>query len=406
VNERRGANVERRGGRDLPGLARIRLVSLGVGVIGLALAALGWLLDPASFFAGYLAAYLLWSGVALGCLGTALLQQVTGGLWGLAVRRIAEAGACTLPLVAVLFVPLLLGLTVLYPWTRPEEIAASASLQQKTAYLNVPFFIGRTVTYFVCWLSLARLLDRWSAREDRGADPAATSRLRRLGVGGLIALGLSVAFSMIDWMMSLEPEWYSTIYPSMVATGSLLGAFAFLILVVLFLAPRSELRTLVTPRVRNDLGSLLLAFLMLWAYQQYSQYLLIWSGNLQEEVTWYLRRQDGIWGWAALAIIALGFFAPFFLLIFREIKRSARALGAVAVLVLAMRAVEVIWLVGPGPGPGATWVWDAIAAMAGLGGVWMWWFGRELTARPLFPLHDPRRADVPAIAPEAEHAGA
>jgi len=381
-------------------------VALAVGIVGLALAGLGWLRDPVSFFAAYLTGFLFWSGIALGCLGTALLQQVTGGLWGLTLRRIAEAGARTMPLVAVMFLPLLLGLSLLYPWTRPDDVAASASLQQKAAYLNVPFFIGRTVFYVVCWIVLARLLDRRSVDEDRAADPARTGRLWRLGVGGLIVLGLTAAFAMIDWVMSLEPEWYSTIYPSMVATGGLLAAFAFMILVALWVAPRSELAVLNTPRVRNDLGSMLLAFLMLWAYQSFSQYLLIWAGNIQEEIPWYLRRQDGIWGWMAVAIIALGFFVPFFLLIFREIKRSARALAAIAWLLLVMRIVEVLWLVGPGLDLGGLYIALALAAIVGLGGVWLWLFGRALTARPLLPLHDPRLANIPEVAPEVERATA
>jgi hypothetical protein len=378
----------------MPDLRRLRWLALGIGVVGLALATLGWLLDPVAFFAAYLTAYLFWSGIALGCLGTALLQQVTGGLWGLALRRIAEAGARTLPLLAVLFVPLLFGIPLLYPWARPEDVAASATLQQKVAYLNVPFFVGRTIFYLACWIVLARVLSRRSADEDRVADPAATGRLWRLGVGGLIVLGLTVAFAMVDWAMSLEPDWYSTIYPSMVAMGSLLAAFAFMILVFLALAPRSELSVLDSPRLRNDLGSMLLAFLMLWAYQQFSQYLLIWAGNVQEEIPWYLRRQDGLWGWMAVALIGLGFFLPFFLLIFREIKRSARALGWVAALVLVMQVVDDLWLIGPSLDLGPSYVLISLATLAGLGGLWLWLFGRELTARPLVPLHDPRLADV------------
>jgi hypothetical protein len=225
----------------------------------------------------------------------------------------------------------------------------------------------------------------------------------------MIVLGLTVAFAMIDWIMSIEPEWYSTIYPSMVATGSLLAAFAFVILVALWIAPRSDLAVLSTPRVRNDLGSMLLAFLMLWAYQQFSQYLLIWSGNIQEETPWYVRRMEGGWEWPALALAALGFGLPFFLLVFRDLKRSARTLGAIAALLLAMRVVEDIWLVGPGLGLGIWYGLIALAATAGLGGVWFWLFARELTARPLLPLHDPRLADIPGEVPaltEVDHASA
>jgi hypothetical protein len=385
---------------------RWQRAALGVGVLGLVLTALGWLVDPVSLAAAYLTAYLFWSGIALGCLGTALMQQVTGGLWGLTVRRIAEAGARTMPLIAVLFLPILVGLPLLYPWSHPEVVAASASLQQKTPYLNVPFFVVRAVVFLACWVVLARLFDRWSREEDRVADPTATDRLWRFGVAGMIVLGLTAAFAMIDWVMSLEPEWYSTIYPSMVATGSLLAAFAFLILVALWVAPRSELRVLNTPAIRNDLGSMLLSFLMMWAYQQFSQYLLIWSGDLHEEIPWYVRRQTGGWEWAALAIIVLGFGVPFFLLVFREIKRSARALGATAAVVFVMRLVEVIWLVGPGLGLGLWYVLISLAATIGLGGVWLWLFLRELVARPLLPLHDPRLANLPNVAPEGEHARA
>jgi hypothetical protein len=357
-------------------------------------------------FAGYLVGYLFWSGIALGCLGTALLQQVTGGFWGLALRRIAEAGARTLPLVAVMFVPLLFGVPALYAWARPEVVAASASLQQKAPYLNLPFFVGRAILYFACWIVLSRLLDRWSAGEDHESSPAATERLRRLGIVGLIVLGLTAAFAMIDWAMSLEPEWYSTIYPSMVATGSLLAAFAFMILVFLRLAPRTDLAPLATPRVRNDLGSMLLAFLMLWAYQEYSQYLLIWSGNVQEEIPWYVRRQEGAWGWAAVALMVLGFGLPFLLLIFREVKRSARSLGGIAALLLVMHLVETAWLVGPGLGVGPLFALWAVVATIGLGAIWLWWFRRQLTARPLLPFHDPRLANLGELATEAAHASA
>jgi hypothetical protein len=357
-------------------------------------------------FAGYLVGFLIWSGIALGCLGTALLQQVTGGFWGLAVRRIAEAGARTVLLVAVMFVPLLLELPALFPWARPEVVAASMTLQQKTPYLNVPFFIGRAVLYFACWVVLTGVLDRLSAREDREPAPAVTRRLQRLGIVGMIVLGLTVAFAMIDWAMSLEPDWYSTIYPSMVATGSLLGSFAFMILVFLRVAPRTDLLPLSAPRVRNDLGSMLLAFLMLWAYQAFSQYLLIWSGNVQEETPWYLRRSDGVWGWAAIAIMVLGFGVPFLLLIFRDVKRSVRWLGATAGLLFVMHVVEVAWLVGPGLGVGPLFLLSALASTIVLGAIWLWWFRRQLAARPLLALHDPRLANLGELAPEAEHAAA
>jgi hypothetical protein len=355
-------------------------------------------------FAGYLMGFLFWSGIALGCLGTALLQQVTGGLWGLALRRIAEAGARTLPLVAIMLLPVLVGMGWLYPWTHAELVAASQELQQKTPYLNVPFFVIRAVVYFACWIGLSFLLDRLSVREDDTLQPSATLRLRRLGIVGMIVLGLTAAFAMIDWVMSLEPDWYSTIYPSMVATGSLLAAFAFMILVFLRMAPHADLAALDTPRVRNDLGSMLLAWLMLWAYQAFSQYLLIWSGNVQEETPWYLRRQDGLWGWLAVAMMVFGFGVPFLLLIFREVKRSRRALGATAGLLLVMRVVEVLWLVGPALAVGPLFVPAALVSMVVLGAIWLWWLRRQLGRRPLLPLHDPRLANLAQLAGPAREA--
>ena len=242
----RAATIAARGtAPDLTGPA----VALAIGLAGLALAALGWLLDPRSFFAGYLAAYLFWSGIALGCLGTALLQQVTGGLWGLTLRRIAEAGARTLPVVAVMFVPLLLGLPHAVSVDtaggrrRQRDAPAEDAVSQRAVLRRARSAVLRVLdrACHVCWTAC---LSRRTALPARRDGPA----LRRLGIGGLIVLGLTVAFAMIDWAMSLEPDWYSTIYPSMVATGSLLAAFAFMILVVLWLAPRSDLASLVTPR--------------------------------------------------------------------------------------------------------------------------------------------------------------
>lgn len=363
--------------------------ALLVGLLGLALSAAGWVADPARFFQAYLMAYAFWLAIPLGCLALALLQFLSGGVWGLVLRRVVESGAATLPLMLVLFLPLVFGLPTLYPWARPEVVATDAVLQQKALYLNVPFFLVRTAVYFAAWLGLTFCLLRWSAEQDRTGDPRLLRKLQRLAAGGLVLLGLTVSFAAIDWLMSLEPRWYSTAYPLMVATGALLSGLAFAVAVAILLARRPPLAAVVSPQVLNDLGSLLLAFLMLWTYIAYFQYLLVWTGNLAEEIPWYLRRLDGAWQALAFAVALGGFGLPFVLLVFRGLKRSARPLLAIAAFLLATRLLDTFWLVEPAF-PDATLDWRDLAAVLGLGGLWLALFARRLAALPLLPPHDLR----------------
>jgi hypothetical protein len=370
---------------------RVWLPAAGVGVVGLALTVLVGLGNADGFFHAYLLGYTFWLGLGLGSLGVALVQFLTGGNWGLATRRVFEAGAATLPLMAALFVPLLLGLPRLYAWARPEAVAADAVLQHKAVYLNVPFFVARTVVYLVSWVVLALLLRRWSAGQDRTDDPAVLRRLQRLSIVGALVLGLTVSFAAIDWLMSLDAAWFSTMYPPMVAMGFLLLALAFGIVVVAVLAPASTLGELLTPQLYNDLGSLLLAFLMLWAYLAYFQYLLIWSGNLSDEIPWYLERIAGGWLPVAVVIGAVGFLLPWYLLLFRPLKRNRRTLAAIAGLLIATRLLDVFWLVQPPFEPGGPSVdWLDVFAVIGFGGVWLAVFWWQLAARPLLPANDPR----------------
>lgn len=378
------------------------------GVVGLLVCAVGWLLAPRELFRAYLVAWVSWSGLAAGCLGICLLQFLTGGTWGLVIRRVLEAGARTLPLVAVLALPLALGLPSLYAWARPEVVAADAALARQAVYLNAPFFLARAVLYLACWVGLAILLGRWSDEQDRTGDPRLAARLWRLSAGGLILLSLTASFAAIDWTMSLEPEWSSTVYPAMVPMGHVLGAFALTIVVTVLLAGRGRLAGLATPALLNDLGSLLLAFVMLWTYLAFSQLILIWAGNLVEEIPWYLRRTRGGWELVSAAIVLLGFAVPFGMLVFRDVKRAPRWLAAVAGLLLVMRLVEVFWLVTPALSPAALHVhWLDLAAVVGIGGLWLAELARQLSARPLLPRHDPRLAPALAhtTAPESAPAG-
>ena len=381
---------------------RVSVVALIVGLVGLGLTAIGGLSSSDVFFRSYLMGYTFWLGLGLGSLGVAFVQFLTGGNWGLATRRIFEAGAATVPLMALLFVPVFFGLPQLYAWARPEEVAADAVLQHKSIYLNVPLFVVRAVVYLVAWAVLAYLLRRWSVNEDRSDDPLTLRRLQRFSIIGAMVLGLTVSFAAIDWLMSLDAEWSSTMYPPLVAMGDMLLALAFGIIVVARLAPSTPLGEMMTPRVYNDLGSLLLAFLMLWAYMEYFQYLLIWAGNLSDEIPWYLRRIEG--GWLTIAVVlgALGFAVPFWFLLFRPLKRNRRSLASIAGLLVAMHLVDVYWLVEPPFQPGGPIVnWLDLFAVVGFGGVWLAVFTWQLTTRPLLAPNDPRLLHALEVAHEA-----
>jgi hypothetical protein len=296
----------------------------------------------------------------------------------------------------LLFLPLLFGLWSLYLWAQPEQLRESEELREKTIYLNVPFFIGRTILYFAVWIVVAGLLDKWSRQQDQRAEPSADWRFRLLSAPGLVLYGLTITFASIDWVMSLEPFWYSTMYPVLFAAGQLLAGIAFAIVVVVLLASEPPLSGVIKPAHLNDLGNLLLAFVMFWAYMSISQFLLIWTGNLQEEIPWYLHRSREGWGWLAGALALLHFAVPFLLLLSRDIKRNRRALAAVALGLLVMRFLDLFWWIEPAyphDHQYAWWLLD-LAAMIGLGGLWTWWFIRQLKSRPLLPFHDPNLAEA------------
>ncbi len=363
-----------------------------VGVVGLALLALiGGLTNPGGFFHAYLFGYTFWLGLGLGCLGVLLVQFLTGGNWGLVTRRIFEAGTATLPMMAVLFVPIILGLPQLYAWARPTDVAADAVLQHKAIYLNIPFFIVRAVVYLIAWVLIGHYMRRWSVLEDRTGDPTIPRRLQRSSIVGALILGFSVSFAAIDWLMSLDADWYSTMYPPMVAMSFMLLALASATVLAALFGPRSALAELVGPQVFNDLGSLLLAFTMLWGYLEYFQYLLIWAGNLSDEIPWYLSRTEGGWLPIAVGVAAVGFLLPWYLLLFRPLKRNRRTLAALAGLIVIMQIVNVFWMVEPPFEPSGPFVdWLDVFSIVGFGGLWVAVFAWQLAARPLVPANDPR----------------
>ncbi|HXG54623.1 MAG TPA: hypothetical protein VNJ03_04530 [Vicinamibacterales bacterium] len=378
---------------DVPALARLQQRGLIIGVIGLAAGAFGLFTNRDQFFQSWLIGFIFCLGLSIGSLALLMLQHLSGGQWGLVGRRVFEAAARTMPLVALFFVPILFAMPTLFKWARPEIVATDAILQAKAPYLNVPFFTGRAALYFAFWILCAWLLNKWSGAQDRGeesTDPAGMVRFRKLSAPGLLFLVLTLTFAVTDWVMSLDPHWYSTIFGLLFTAGFGLSALAFTIFVLATIGPEGALAGRLKPRHFHDLGKLLLAFTMLWAYLNFSQFLIIWSGNLPEEIPWYLERIRGPWGYVALLLVFGHFGLPFLLLLSQDLKKNSRWLARVAIFILLMRLVDIIWLVGPTFGHHTIPIhWMDIAVPAGLVGIWLFLFTRHLRSRALMPLNDP-----------------
>jgi hypothetical protein len=370
------------------GLGTLKRRSLAVGVVGFAALAAGGLANADQFLHSYLPAYLFWLGLGSGSLALLMTYHLTGGAWGAVTRRVFEAATRTLPLMAVLFIPLALGVSRLYLWTNRAAVVADPVLSEKAGYLNVPFFLARAAIYFAVWLVLMYLLNRWSRAQDRTGDPAFEDHLRRLSAVGVILWGLAVTFAAVDWVMSLDPRYFSTIFGILLIGAHGLGAMAFAILVVFLLWRRGALGNVFTPGYLLDLGNLLLAFVILYAYFAYSQLIITWAGNLPEEIRWYLPRIEGGWKMIAIFLVLFHFFVPFFLLLFRRTKWRFAALASVTVVILVARLVDTFFLVGPNFYPQLQVHWMDLAALVGIGGIWLGVFAWQLEAWPLLPQHD------------------
>jgi hypothetical protein len=290
--------------------------------------------------------------------------------------------------MALLFLPIAFGIHHLYEWSHPEVVAADPELQHKSLYLNVPFFLVRAAIYFSAWMVFAYFLNRWSAEQDRTGRPDLSRSFQLLSAPGILVYVLTMTFAAFDWTMSLEPHWFSTIFGLMVVAAQVLSTLAFVIIVAALLA-RETSYDFFGRDLFHDLGNLLLAFLMLWAYMSFSQYLIIWSGNLPEEISWYLHRATHGWQWIAAALAVLHFAVPFVLLLARGNKRKRDIIAGIAIWVLIMRIVDVFWLVAPTFRPAVYAHWLDIAALVAVGGVWLTVFFFELSKQTVVPLRDP-----------------
>ncbi|MBO0856993.1 MAG: hypothetical protein J2P21_00765 [Chloracidobacterium sp.] len=392
-------------------LGRVQNIAIGVGLIGVLL----WIISAfaigegkISFFHSYLVAFLFWTGVALGCLGFLMIQYLGGAGWGLLIRRQLEAGAHTLWMMFILFLPIaIVGLTSLYPWMSPDKFTGETRrlIDHKAPWLNQPGFLIRGVIYFAIWIGLAACMRKWSKQQDEKSDMGAVQRSQNLSGPGFVIYSLAITFAAVDWVMSLDVEWYSTIFGLVMLIGQGVVALAFLIAIGVYLSGFDPMARVYQPRHFHDQGKLLLTVVMVWAYFSFSQLLIIWSGNLPEETNWYLRRFVGQWRWMGVGLILLNFSLPFLLLLSRDLKRNRRRLIGVAWLLIAMRFVDLIWMVAPalegGPEGGAARNGLSVvsyvnysAAVIALGGLWLGWFFYQLRQRALVPYNDPQVGEV------------
>jgi hypothetical protein len=374
-----------------PQMDKIQRNSLIIGVVALAVSLLGLLQNSTHFLQSYLFAYLFVAGLGLGSLGIFFLHNVVGGNWGVAIRRFIEAGLQTLPLIAVFVIPVLLGIKILYVWTNPEVSAHEFAVGHRAAYMNVPLFVLRTVIYFLIWIFLGVRILRMANELDRTGDPKLFRKIKGASAPALLLFVISTTLAFIDWIMSLEPNWYSTIYPWMFTIGQVLLTFAFMTALLVLFSDREPFRGFVKPQHFHDLGNLMLAFTMLWAYMSFAQLLIIWSENLPDEIPWYVRRFSGGWGYMAWFISIFHFCVPFFLLLMRFVKKNPTRLRTLAIWMIIVRVVDVFWIVEPAFRPhGLVVYWTDFAVLIGLSGIWLWYFIGRLKARPMLVAHDPR----------------
>ena len=375
--------------------------ALMAGGVGLLLCGIGFVVDRDHFFRSWLIAYLLFLGIALGSMALLMIQHLSGGAWGV-FRRVFEASSRTLPLLAVLFLPIVLGMGTLYSWTHDDQVQADEVLRHKAVYQNTGFFLGRALFYFAGWILLAWTLTRLSRRQDEG-DMSVNLRLQYVSGGGIVFYAFSATAAAIDWIMSINPHWYSTLFGFIFIGGQGLSALAFTIVVSTYLVRFAPMAGLLKPSHFHDLGKLSLAFVMLWAYFNFSQYMLVFAANIVEEIPYFIARISHGWQYVAIFLVVFHFAVPFLLLLSRDLKRTPHRLVVVATWLLVIRFIDLFMLISPefdasganlhlltGEHESRFYVhWLDLAAPLAVGGLWLWMFFTQLAQRPLLAFADP-----------------
>ncbi len=367
-----------------------------VGGVALILAIIGAFTSPDKFYQSYLFSYLLVLGLTLGSLGMLMLQHLTGGNWGIIIRRPLEAAAQNIWLVFLMFLPVVLGMSSLYrAWMDPEHRKADPLSPLQQWYLTSTGFLIRAAIYFAIWSALIWIFNRWSRMQDVDQEDRALRRHFKLLAGpGIILYVLAMTFASIDWAMSLSPHWASTIYGFIFVAGQAISAISLMIAVVVLLSGSEPFSGVLQKRHLHDLGKLLFAFNMLWAYFDFSQLLIIWSGNLPEEITFYRTRLSGGWGVMAVVVLVFQFAVPFLLLLSQDVKRNASLVSKIALWMIFMRLVDLFWMTRPELSARVLPTWLDIVVPVALIGLWVGFFAKNLKQRPLLPLGDPKLAEA------------
>jgi hypothetical protein len=370
---------------------RIPLAGAVTALIGAGACAILGAANPKQFLFSWLVSFLFFLSLALGALFFVLIQYAAQGGWGIVLRRIAETIFATMPVMAALFIPVVLGLRDVYSWSVPGAADHDALLHWKAPFLNVPFFLLRAAIYFGCWSFIALLYYRLSRSQDASGDHAVSARLRRLAGPSIIVLALTQTFASVDWIMSLTPHWYSTIFGVYFFAGSFVGFVALLSIVAVAMRRAGLLDTFISPEHLHDVGKFLFAFTAFWAYIAFSQFFLMWYANIPEETIWYKTRLEGSWQAVSLLLMAGHFAVPFFFLMGRDVKRRGSTLALGGAWLLAMHYVDLYWQVMPtlhpdGLRPSAL---DAAAFLA-IGGCFVASVGWLMRRQALVPLRDPR----------------
>jgi hypothetical protein len=374
-------------------IRKISQRSLVIGIVFAVISAALAFIRPDEFFRAYLLGFMCWLGVALGSMAILMIRHLTGGGWGTVIRRILGAAMRTVPLLAVLFIPVIFGIHRLYLWAQPlgtiEDKHLREHLEQITqTYLTVNGFVIRAIFYFAVWNVLSFLLSKWSKETDSPSAPDNSGRFKAVSGPGLILYGFTISFAAIDWIMSLDPSWISTIFGLIILIGEVLSAMCFAVVVERILFNYKPMSELLTHDFVHDHGKWMLAFTMVWAYFNFSQWLIIWAGNLPAEITFYLRRIDGGWGSVGLTLALLGFVIPFVILLSRPFKRDIRRLVWLAVWLMLIRYLDLFWIIEPNFSKTlAVTVADIVVPVA-IGGIWLWYFFRNLASLPLIPAYD------------------
>lgn len=379
--------------------------SLIIGAVFAVISVVVAFIRPEEFFRAYLLGFMCWLGVALGSMAILMIRHLTGGGWGTVIRRILGAAMRTLPLLAVLFIPIILGIRHLYIWAQPlgniQDKRLRVHLEQVTqTYLTVNGFVIRAIFYFAVWNVLSFLLSKWSKETDRPGAPDNSGRFKAVSGPGLILYGFTISFAAIDWVMSLDPSWISTIFGLIILIGEVLSAMAFAVVVERILFNYKPMSEMLTPDFVHDHGKWMLVFTMVWAYFNFSQWLIIWAGNLPSEITFYIRRIEGGWGSIGVFLASFGFAGPFAMLLSRPFKRDIRKLVWLAVWMLVIRYLDLFWIIEPNFSKNLSITIADIVVPVAIGGIWLWYFFRNLAALPLLPAYDPDAHEVL----EPEHA--